>query len=264
MRCADFGPTPGRQRKASISSSRLDGVATAQCKWRGIASSSCSGSSACTGSPSGFGYSGAPQSSQYSSGKRWSSISTSCMPASRSTASIWAGEFGGVVLVFEQRPDHAMDHVGSLALREADAVLLDLAVVIRGDYGAQIRCRHIQRGLQEGHGRAQRIRARGAVGFAHGRMEGLRQQRFERTGRQQRPQRLAALGAPLLEGFGATAVLLLPAEQRCADRCAAARRADSGCRTGSASSQPSAPGRAEIAAVQRGLGQFFGQCAVSQ
>ena len=26
MRCADFGPTPGRQRSAWISSSRLEGV----------------------------------------------------------------------------------------------------------------------------------------------------------------------------------------------------------------------------------------------
>jgi len=30
MRCADFGPTPGNRRKASVSISRLDGVFTSR------------------------------------------------------------------------------------------------------------------------------------------------------------------------------------------------------------------------------------------
>jgi hypothetical protein len=63
----------------------------------------------------------------------------------------------------------------------------------RRDHGAQFGRRLVEHGLQEGHGGTQRPGARGAIGVAHGGVEGQHRHEFEGAGRQQRAQGLAAL-----------------------------------------------------------------------
>ncbi len=133
-----------------------------------------------------------------------------------------------LVLLPVQRPHHAVDHIRRLALRERDAVLVDLALGVllaeAGDHRAQFRRLDRQRMRQVVHRRADRHRAYQLVRLAAGHVIGFRQQQLDAAARHQARHGRLGLGAPLLQRGGAHLGVVglvgrhLPAEQRTAGR----------------------------------------------